>query len=101
MPNCNSININSGKIVRIIKSPKNFNFLKTREIFDRKLPESIIQEINSKINNFQNKFNNIKINIVEYGIKLFNKIEIISGKDAHKYIKKVKSYYMDVFDLYL
>jgi 5'-3' exonuclease len=94
-------NINSGKIVRIIKSPKSFNFIKTREIFDRKLPESIIQEINSKINNFQNKFNNIKLHIVEYGIKLFNKIEMISDKDANKYIKKVKSYYLDVFDLYL
>ena len=43
--------INSGKISRIIKEPKNFNFIRTREIFDRNISESDIKSIARQLNN--------------------------------------------------
>ena len=96
--------INQDKQSRIIKIPKNFDFVKTRKIFDGKLSEKITNEINIQVQSFQLRLDNTKLSIIEFSKQLFDEITNITSsntKESYKYIKKVKEYYSNIFDICL
>ena len=96
--------INKDKLTRIIKVPKRFNYIMTREIFNRPLSDKVIKQLKYTISSFQSIFDNILINIPEYSKQLFNDIESISGineKEKLKYIGQVKDYCKNVYNIYL
>ena len=96
--------INQGKTSRIIKVPKNLDFAKTRENFDRKLSEKVTNEIDIQVRNFHLRLNNTKFSILEFSKQIFDEITNITSsntKESFKYIKKVKEYYNNIFDICL
>ena len=96
--------INFGKTSRIIKVPKQFDFIKTREIFSRKLSSKIQKQISNYINNFLSIIENVKINYKKYSQILFDYIDTIcdiNKKEFLKYKKQVKEYYKNVYDICL
>ena len=101
--------INEGKLSRIIKLPKRFDIVKTREIFDGELSEKVIKQINETVINFKHIFENVKVKYKEYITKIFNDIDLIccikstkdSIKESNKYKIQVKEYYKNAFEIYL
>jgi len=96
--------INFGKTSRIIKVPKQFDFIKTREIFNRKLSCKVIKQITNYINNFLYIIENVKINYKKYSEILFDVIDTIcdiNKKEFLKYKKQIKEYYKNVYDICL
>ena len=96
--------INIGKISRIIKVPRQFDFNKTRELFNIKLTVKVINEINDFINKFQSIFENAKVNCKNYGQVIFNEINILcenNFKEVCKYNKQVKDYYKNRYNIYI
>ena len=94
--------INHGKTSRIIKVPRQFDYLKVREIFDRELSCKIIKEINDSVYKFQYITDNVKINLEEYSQRLFteiNNLYDIDKKEAIKYIQQSKDYYRNVYGI--
>jgi len=101
--------INEGKITRIIKIPKRFDIVKTREILDGELSEKVIKQINETVINFKHIFENVKVKYKEYIAKIFTEIDLLcckeskkeSTKESNKYKIQVKEYYKNAFDIYL
>ena len=94
--------INYGKTARIIKVPRQFDYLKVRQIFDRELSCKIIKQITDCVYNFQYITDNVKINLKEYSERLFTEISNICDvdtKEYNKYIKQSKDYYRNVYGI--
>jgi len=94
--------INIGKTSRIIKVPKQFDFIKTREIFNIQLSCEVIKEISNYINNFLYIIKNVNINYKKYSNILFDVIETICNINKIeflKYKKQVKEYYKNLYDI--
>jgi len=100
--NLNKINL--GKTSRIIKVPKRFDFIKTREIFNREISQIVISQIHDFVYNFKFISSKVKLNYIQYSQKLFSEIEIVCDfdiKECYKYKKQVKEYYKNVYDVYI
>lgn len=96
--------INLGKITRIIKVPRQFDFVKTRELYNTDLSQYVTNQINVYVSNFQFIAKNIKIDYKNYSDILFNEIELLCGnntREVYKYNKQVKDYYKNFYDIYL
>jgi len=96
--------INEGKQSRIIKVPKQFDFIKVREIFNRKLSEIVIKQIKDSTFGFESLFDKVKLNYKDYSKILFDNIEKICENnicESKKYIYQTKEYYKNVYDIYL
>jgi 5'-3' exonuclease len=91
--------INLGKTSRIIKVPKNFDYIKTREIFNRELSKLVIKNINNNINQYHSIIDTEKTKYKEYSQTLFNEIDILcenNKKESCKYIKKIREFYKNI-----
>ena len=99
--------INEGKQSRIIKVPKQFDFINVRRIFDRKLSEIVITQIKDSIFGFQSIVDKVKINYKDYSKILFDNIENIyenniykiNTYESKKYILQVKEYYKNAYNI--
>jgi hypothetical protein len=96
--------INKGKTSRLIKIPNRFDYLKTREIFNRQLTKKNIQEIMDSVNNFQKNYADAKLNTIEYSKILFDDItknNTINTIETNKVIRQIKEYYFNTFSIYV
>ena len=96
--------INKGKTLRLVKIPIRFDYLKTREIFNRQLTKKNIQEIIDSSNNFQKNYTDAKLNTIEYSKILFDDItknNTINTIETYKVIRQIKEYYYNTFSIYV
>ena len=96
--------INLGKTSRIIKVPKQFDYIKTREIFNKKLSKSVIKEITNYINHYKSIIDKEKVKYTEYSQTLFNEIDILcenNKKESYKYIKQIKEFYKNAHAIHV
>jgi hypothetical protein len=96
--------INKEKTSRLLKIPIRFNYLKTREIFNRQLTHKNIQEIMDSVNKFQIYFEDAKLNSLEYSKILFDNIaknNSFHTSEENKAIRQIKEFYVNTFGIYI
>jgi len=88
----------------MIKIPIRFNYLKTREIFNRQLTQKNIQDIMDSVNNFQIYFEDAKLNSLEYSKILFDNISKNNSfhtSEENKAVRQIKEFYINTFGIYV
>ena len=96
--------INKEKTSRLIKIPNRFDYLKTREIFNRQLTQKNIQEIMDYVNKFQIYFEDAKLNSLEYSKILFDNISknnTFHTNEENKAVRQIKEFYVNTFGIYV